>query len=137
LEIVKKNFLDLINLKSPDILISIWELSLLKRDLSVQFPTIFDFITNAYSDEATKGTDVRSNLEKFMRIRDEVFAEIFSHADYFLFREDVDPKAAIEIILYVMQGFAQNIVDFKRENYDAHLQDFEKILDILRLVFYR
>jgi AcrR family transcriptional regulator len=146
IDIMKKEFLDLINVEQTDILESFWQLSLLKRDLCHAYPTIFDFMGAVYVDETTNATGIRDTINKFMKTRDSVVAQVYTHADTSLFRDDVNPKAAIEIIGYVMQGYAQtkfaevpseNVGSTARENYDMYLSEFEGILNTLRLVFYK
>ncbi|MCL2047453.1 MAG: TetR/AcrR family transcriptional regulator [Defluviitaleaceae bacterium] len=147
MDIIKCEFLDLADdLIQSDILQSIWQLSLVKKELSVRFPAIFDFITSAYLDGALPPSP---ELEALGKIRDSVFEGIYTRADFSLFREDIEPKIIIEIISYTMQGYVQSVTAEAvagasehhgarvRKGYDAYLGEFERVLNALRLVFYR
>jgi len=145
IDTVKHEYLDLVNVCQPDILNSIWQSSLLKKDLSVRFPSIFDFLTNAYVEEKTSGNNASSALEKFNKMSGAVIAEIYAHADGSLFRDDVDKQTAMNIISWTMSGYShakimesgENPGANARENYDKYLEEFEAILAVLRKCFYK
>lgn len=145
IETVKIEYLDLVNIRQPDILDSIWQSSLLKKDLSVRFPNIFDFLTNAYVEEKTAGGVPGSNLERFTSMSGAIISEIYAHADTSLFRDDIDKEVAKNIIVWAMSGYAhakvmesgENPGANARENYDAYLMEFEKILGVMRQIFYK
>ena len=145
IDTVKEEYLDLVNIRQPDILDSIWQSSLLKKDLSVRFPNIFDFLTNAYVEEKTAGGIPGSNLERFTSMSGAIIAEIYAHADTSLFRDDIDKETAMNIIGWTMSGYShakvmesgENPGANARENYDKYLDEFEKILGVLRQVFYK
>ena len=141
IDTVKREYLDLVNTTQPDILESIWQTSLLKKDLSVKFPSIFDFLTNAFV-EAKTGGEANSNLMRFTQTSAGVIAEIYKNADTSLFRDDVDPKVAVEIIGWAVSGYAQSKIKDSsgtnaRENYDKYLDEVQTLLGVLRHVFYK
>jgi len=142
---VKQEYLDLINVRQPDILDSIWQSSLLKKDLSVRFPSIFDFLTNTFVEAKTGGNTAHGNLERFLQMSDAIMAEIYAHADVSLFRDDINKETAMNIIGWTMSGYShakviENNVNpgaHARENYDKYLEEFETILGVLRQCFYK
>jgi len=148
--IFEAEFLDLLNVYQTDILDSVWQLSLLKRDLSEKYPVIFDFVTSAYLDSDAKDGVAKDFLAKAMARRAKIMTDVYSNADYSLFREDIDPERAIRLISWALQGYAESAAadavvkpDEKlqagsiRENYDQYLQEFRAYLDILRKCFYK
>lgn len=145
ISVMQREYVDLINIIQPDILETVWQLSLLKRDLSNQFPDIFDFITNAFVDASAKNESTANNLAKFNAIQAEIFEGIYTHADTSLFRDDIDPQMAIQIMSWTMHGYGQskanavpgeNIGANARENYEKYLEEFQEILNTLRKCFY-
>ena len=141
---VQTDFLDLINVHQKDILDSIWQLSLLKQDLSRRFPAIFEFLANVYVNE--KDSPVKEHLERFHQIRDKMMYEVFSNCDKSLFKDDIPPDKAIKIIMLTLDGFTQQKVtqlaqqgigEVFRQNYDTYLEELKEYLDILRLAFYK
>jgi len=144
--IMQREFVSLVNVVQTDILESVWQLSLLKQDLSVKFPDIFDFITSVYVDTSAKNESTVDNLAKFKAIQSKAITDIYAHADYSLFREDVDPGMVIKVITWTLQGYAQSKTSgapgqslgaTARENYEQYLEEFQAILDILKKCFYK
>jgi len=141
--IVQTEFIDLINTHQPDILDSIWQLSLLKLELSQRYPTIFEFLTRVYVDD--KDCPAKEHLKKFHQIQGKIIADVYAHCDKTLFRDDIPPEKAIEIIMWAVNGFSHSKVDQAGhdnissviKNYDAFLEEFKEHLSILRKCFYK
>ena len=144
IDTVQVEYIDLMNVRQRDILDSIWQLSLLKQDLSRRLPTIFEFLTRVYVDE--KDCPAKVHLERFYKMRAEMTQEIYSHCDKNLFRDDIPFDKAMAIISMTMEGFAQqkatqlkhaNVTEVVADSYDSYLTELKEYLDILRKVFYK
>jgi AcrR family transcriptional regulator len=147
---IKEEFVDLINTRQPDILDSVWQMSLLKQDISRRFPAIFDFLTSTYMDTRHSMNPVQAaHLARLTETRNKVMAESLSYCDMTLFREDIDPQKAIEIISWALAGYAEattakaaagslsTMGEDARENYDRYLDEFRGYLEIIRKCFYK
>ena len=143
---IEKEFLAIINVLQPDIIDSIWQMTLLKHDVSLHYPDMFDFLTAAYVNGKNKGESIGDNLTRFMGMRDELLAKVYQRADISLFRDDVDPQVAMKIINWAIFGYSHakatesgtdNPGAVAREKYDEYLAEFEQVLGILRLCFYK
>jgi len=141
---VKTEFVDLINVHQKDILDSIWQLSLLKQDLSIRFPRIFDFIVRVYVDD--KDGPAKAQLTRLYAMREDMLRQVYDHCDRSLFKDDIPAHKAIEIIMMVMNGFSQqktDAVDMNligqevKEKYEMYLAELREYLDLLRKVFYK
>jgi len=142
---VQTEYIDLINIHQPDILDSIWQLSLLKQDLSKRFPTMFEFLTRVYVDD--KDCPAKEHLVRFYAIQAKVMQDVYAHCDKSLFRDDIDPERTIEIITWAVAGYSQSKVNQANantgsigdviKNYDAFLEEFKAYLEILRKCFYK
>jgi len=142
---VKTEYIDLINTHQPDILDSIWQLSLLKQDLSRTYPTMFEFLARAYVDD--KDCPAKEHLAKVLAIQAKIIQDVHAHCDKSLFRDDIAPDKAIEIITWAVAGYSQSKVNEARgdtdslstvvKNYDAFLEEFKAYLEILRKCFYK
>ena len=146
IDTLQREYLDLINLFQKDILDSIWQLSLLKQDLSMRLPSVFDFMTSVYANLSAESKPANEKLIRFKQIQTTTMADVYAHADLSLFREDIDAKAAMEIIGWALTGFAESkitgipleqIGKISRENYDLYVEELKKILGIFRLCFYK
>jgi len=144
--ILQREYVGLVNVMQTDILESVWQLSLLKRDLLNQFPDIFDFMTSVYVGTGVKNENTISNLAKFQAIQSKVMADVYAHADYSLFRDDISPEMAVKVITWTLQGYTQSktgiapgdkLGQTARENYDHYLEEFQQILNTLRKCLYK
>lgn len=142
----KKEYINLINVLQPDILESVWQLALLKQDLSTNFPALFDFMTSTIVDTSIKNESTKAKLEKFNQIQGEIMTKVYANADVSLFKEGIDPTTAMNIVMWTLQGFGQSKVQSSavetigrdaRENYDKFLEEFQEVLNTLRLCFYK
>lgn len=140
LNIVTKEYYEMINLNQKDILKRMWQAILLKVDLSYKYPTVFDFLTTAYKENhngiVTKvyNWHMTDTVEKF-----------FENIDETLFKEDVDPKMAVNIIRWTQMGYSNSqleninsnsLEDFQKE-YDRFLEEIEAYFSMLRKLFYK
>jgi len=146
ISVMREEYIDLVSRLQPDILESIWQLSLLKRDVSNKHPAIFDFVTNAFVDNTHKHESSFATLEKFNTEQSNMLAQVYARADVSLFRDDVCAKTVMDIISWTLTGFGQskmniapagNLGASAREHYDEFLQEFQEILDTLRKCFYK
>jgi AcrR family transcriptional regulator len=144
IDTIKKGFADLVDVMQPDILESVWQLSVQKGKLSLRYPNIFDFAANAYIDTTAPSNEL--DLLRFGKIQENVIEQIYAHADYSLFRDDIDPQMAISIMMWTVEGFAHSLVNVPegetlgttpRENYRKYLEEFEEVIKVLRKCFYK
>ena len=144
IETVQREYIDLINVRQKDILDSIWQLSLLKQDLSQRFPTIFEFLASVYLDD--NNCSATPHIKRFQQLHQQVSQEIYNHCDHSMFKEGIPPGKAIEIIQWALEGFSNHMVrrvaqdkmaKSVAENYDDYLAEFKEYLDILRRCFYK
>jgi AcrR family transcriptional regulator len=145
-DIMQREYIGLINIEQPDILESIWQLSLLKRDMSVHFPSIFDFLVSVFVDAHVKSEETIANLKKFHATRAKIMDQVYAHANTSLFREDLDPNMVMQIITWTLDGYGrsktsmatpENLGEATRENYDMFLEEFQEILNTLRKCLYK
>lgn len=138
IQILTSQYLEKINPKEPDILISIWQMAVLKGEISHAMPSVFDFLTSVFLEGNT-------TLGTVMAIREKVMADIYRHANLSLFRPDIDPHQAIQIINWTIDGYTKSIAptapshevgETARANYDRYLAELQAMLDTFRRCFY-
>ena len=143
IDTVQREYIDLINVHQRDILDSIWQLSLLKQDLSRRFPTIFEFLICVYVDD--KDCPAKAHLKRFHTIQAKMIQDVYSYCDKSLFRDDIPPEKIIGIIVMVLEGYSQQKVkqlnqgtgESVTDSYETYLAEIKEYLDILRKVFYK
>ena len=136
--VMTSEYLGLINLRQRDIIESMWQMLLLKIDLSYKYPSIFEFLAGVYSD----GRSESPAFEKFGEMQEKIIGEVYANCDKSLFRGDVNADKCIEIIRWALSGYAEAQViregaaDDYKPHYDRYLKETKEYLEIFRRCFY-
>ena len=140
-ELMTKEYFDLINYELTDILDRIWQMSLLKMDLSRKYPVLFDFGAAAYINE--KDNPNSKFAKHFEEIQEKVAARAFENIDTSMFKEGVDPQKAINIIWWSLMGYANSLLSPNkplqafRNEYESYLSEMEAYFAMFRKMFYK
>ncbi|MCL2071081.1 MAG: TetR/AcrR family transcriptional regulator [Oscillospiraceae bacterium] len=140
IEVVVKEYFELINFEQRDILERIWQTVLLKFDLSYKYPMMFDFLTTAYKENMNGVV-----LEMYGRVMSEFTPRFFSGIDESLFKDGIEPKMAMNVIYWTQVGYSHSqleqidstdIIDFQKE-YERYLSEIQSYFDLFRKIFYK
>ncbi|WP_407312231.1 TetR/AcrR family transcriptional regulator [Desulfosporosinus sp. SB140] len=138
---VMAEFYNLINLDERDILERWRQIALLKMDLMKKYPMIFNFIAHASFPDSE---EVKSSItEQQNKLTNDVYPKLFYDIDCTLFRQDIEADTAISVIIYTIEGYAQNVADPAKSTadyygeYDRYLSDLERYIRLFRSSFYR
>jgi len=135
-EAMTAEYFDLINTGQPDLLDRLWQLTLLKADLSYKYPLIFEFLDAACLISAGDPSDTFCPLYKTMR--DYVTAGIFSNFDYSVFRPGVNVRKAVNIVWWTIESYAAGkAAEAGKSGYDAYLSGIKEYFDIFRKILYK
>lgn len=142
MDVLQKEYFDILNLGQRDILEGIWQQALLKRDISDKYPHIYDFLNGIYTHiEDTPKVEISS---LYIEKQKTAMEDMYNHCDTTLFREDVDPKRAVNLIWWAIEGFY--VVEETKmaymdgelvQNYEHFLRELRSYLDTFRLCFYK
>ncbi len=130
-----------VTLESGDFLENIRKVSLLAGRLSFQYPVLYKFLAKGYfslNEVFPKGVpkDFSSGFEELM-------LQIYQNTDTSLFKDDIEPSKACNIIIWTIKGFSDKLLDYGSEldDYKAHYEEIEEELEeylrILRMILYR
>jgi AcrR family transcriptional regulator len=140
LDVVTKEYYELINFEQRDILERMWQAILLKVDLSYKYPMMFDFLTTAYKENHN---DISTRVYKW-HVTD-LSEKFFSDINESLFKEDVDPKMAINVIRWTQIGYSNSQLEtinssdlqvFQKE-YERFLNEIQEYFKLLKKMFYK
>jgi len=141
-ELVQKDYFDMISLGHKDILEGFWQLALLKKDITDQYPFLYAFIYSAHTHRSDF-PDVELT-EPLMQRHLAVYEELYSQCDTTLFREDIDHKKAIDVIAWTVDSLiddadakALSAGGWEGEDYERFLDSLKGYLDVFRLCFYK
>lgn len=140
-DVMVTQYLDLINPEQSDLLESLWQMILLKLDLSYKYPAVFEFLTAAYINTKDDPEDEFPAL--FGDMQKEVTSRIFGNINKTLFRDDIDVDKTINIIWWSLVRYAdaqtgpgKTMGDYQSE-YGRYLDDIKGYFDIFKKVFYK
>jgi len=141
IELLSNEIFAKVNWNEKDVIKRLRDLALIKMGLLLQHPEIFDFILAAYKEDAI---EIKKELEHLNKdIIANSYIKIFENIDTSLFKEEIDVKKAIDIIVWSIEGFgnrSQEVIkslSFNQELYNQFLQEFEDLIDLLRKILYK
>jgi AcrR family transcriptional regulator len=136
IDLLQKDYFDMIDLGQKDILEGFWQIALLKRDITDQYPPFYDFLSGLYAHKSDfPNMEILQTYEKNQQA---LTQEIFARCDIRLLRADIDPQKTITIISWAMDGFFEAYESSREnQNYGQFLKELREYLDILRLCFYK
>lgn len=140
-QILKEEYFDLINFNQKDILERFRQTYLLKIDVILKYPFIFEFIKIAMLTEAA---EVKKELEgRIIKGNAEGYEFMFDNIDESKFREGLDVEKCKKLIYWCILGYSTEQLE-ESKNMEIINVDFEKIrvefdgyLEELRKSFYK
>ena len=140
-EMIYNEYLTLIDLEQKDFIEKIWQITLLKMDLSYKHPALFDFLAKAYVELQENPNE--EFAEYFNKTRSIAVEKALADIDPSLFKEGIDDKKAANIILWTLNGYSTSQInanmrmeDYQKE-YDRYLKELKEYIDILRKTLYK
>ena len=143
IEIVEAEYFDMIKQGQKDILESIWQAALLKRDISDKYPSIYDFLFGVQA-HMKDSPDIEEISTIFTEKNKSLMQEVYDNCDITLFRDDINPEKAVDLIFWAMEGAFDKHEhkllsehDTDGQGYERFLKELRGYIDIFRLCFYR
>jgi AcrR family transcriptional regulator len=141
-DLVQKDYFDMMNRGHQDILEVFWQVALLKKDISNQYPYLYDFLNSLHVHRSDAvNMEITSVFEEEQRA---AYEELYNQCDKSLFREDIDHKKAIDIISLTLDSLfddgeakAISAGGWDDENYENFLELLRGYLDVFRVCFYK
>ena len=129
-DLVQRDYHDMLNRNNRDILEASWQRALLKRDLTSQHPFLYDFLNGAYAHwEDIPDAEAMASLAKEQQ---DFYEAFYTQCNMELFREDIDHKKAVDIIMYTLDGVFED-----EENHEGFLETLRGYVDVFRQCFYK
>jgi len=140
-EVIYNEYLALIDIEQVDIIEKVWQMTLLKMDLSYKHPALFEFLAKAYVEIQENPND--EFTEYFNKTKSIAIEKVLADVDTSLFREGIDAKKAANIILWTLNGYSSSQIganmrmeDYQKE-YDRYLEELKEYIGILRKTLYK
>jgi hypothetical protein len=85
-----------------------------------------------------KDEEVRDDIKAILGSGDDFRNKIaFDGVDTSKFKEEVDLKLLMKMLLWMADGYTKQMSDKSEVNFDAMMEEFNKCLDMLRNNFYK
>lgn len=132
--ILRNDYLNVLDLGQCDILEAFWQYALLKRDIMDRHPHIYEYMfgINAHKDDIPE-----EMLTSLLKENEDSFTSLVDKCDLSLFREDVDARAAVDIIFWSIEGYFEHMYLLPDVDYGKFMDDLRTYLDTFRLCFYK
>jgi len=136
-----EDFFGSIDLTQKDMIKRCHQIAFVKIDLLHKFPALFDFFKVAVD---TDSDDVKPELDKKNKdIRHISFDKLFAGIDKSLFRDDIDPDKAVDLIIWVLNGLADalqqkvNHLRMDEINFEALIEESNAYFSTMKKCFYK
>lgn len=141
IDLCMKEFYNKINMDETDIFIKLRESMLIKSELIMKYPDFFVFIEVAYKETQN---EVKSDLQLINEgFIVSSYAKIFNNIDTSKFKEGLDIKKCINIIIWTIDGFGakamkeEKLLTSSKENYEKAFAEADVYLEVLKKSFYK
>ncbi|QVK20778.1 TetR/AcrR family transcriptional regulator [Mycoplasmatota bacterium] len=140
MSILETKFIDKLEFKSNDILERLYEIIVLKTQLSMDYPLMFEFIAKAYySAPESIYNEVIAHRDK---LSVEVYQQLYTGIDKSLFKDEENYMEILKIINFSLEGIGKEYLEIARSNdidfdFDEVKSMFNKYIDIFRRAFYK
>ena len=130
LGLIDGDFFDMMR-QGEDILESFWQYALRKKDLTDQYPYLYDFVNGAYVHK----DDAPAAMAQFEQEHQAVCAQLYDQCGVKLFRDDIDHKMAINVISFTLDCLVDTAA--ADDDYDQFLEYLRGYIDMFRRCFYQ
>lgn len=139
--IIIDRIVDKINYAETDMLLRLRESIWLKLEVMQTYPEIFEFLKAAYFEHPPELKERMLLINS--SILDQGTAKIYQNIDYSRFRDDIDPRLAINTIHFTLEKWSENHnkelfhAPFDRLGYEEAFSKIDSYLALFRKCFYK
>lgn len=142
-DILVDEFYKRLNYNETDIIKRLRQIALLKIDLICKYPSLYDFMLSVAIDDSAEIKQYVDSISK--SVIEDAYKRLFVNIDTSVFKDDLDKKSVLEIIVWVVQGFSNSELEKIRNDFaykssfdlNAIMKEFDKYMEILKSVFYK
>ena len=141
IEKIKTGYLDEIDVSERDFFKRAIDLTVEKSRFFKAYPDLSTFLNKVILD-----TPDRMSADQQRQIADlteSTQKAVYENIDESLFRDDIDPKKAIQLIQWVLAGYEKSLTeqlkhqDLQRIDFDMLFDEFYDYMDVLKTSFYK
>jgi AcrR family transcriptional regulator len=141
INVIKNNFFNLIDTNEPDFIERLRKLAHIKLKFFQENPHVSNFIGAVFiSDEMTLPADLEKELNDLQKMG---YSIMYDNIDRTLFRDDIDPEKAFQLIRWAIDGYQQDLLNRLKGkkitslDFDPYWAEFYDYLNVLKTCFYK
>jgi len=129
------------DMEETDIIKRFRQISMLKIELIRKYPDLYRFLLSSMSEDSIEIKNEFDN--RHINIIDEFYQKLMMNLDTTNFKSGLSIQRVSEIIIWVMQGFANRELEKLRANknldlnINAIMANFDEYIDLLKNAFYK
>ncbi|WP_461615544.1 TetR/AcrR family transcriptional regulator [Clostridium sp. Marseille-QA1073] len=141
IDVSMNEFYKKINLDEKDFFIRLNQMCIIKFELLNKYPEMFRFIETAYMENSKSvKQELDERKEKLIKINS---IKVFEGIDLSKFKEDIDVKKAINIIIWTFQGLGDEalkkakLLSLDKPDYSDVFKEADIYIDMFKNCFYK
>lgn len=135
IDLVVDGLKDFIYEENEDLFDMIGRANIIKIDLFKTHPYLYKFVYQSYFEEDIEVQAIVRKRNDALII--ESYPDILKHMDRSKLKDDIFPEKALQIILWVSEGFLQDKLNSSDIDPDKLLSEFEDWMRILKVSLYK
>lgn len=109
--------------------------NIIRLELFKEYPYLYKFLYRSYFEE---DPDIRDIVkDKNIAQINEAMPAVIEHMDKSRLKKGIAPEKALQLILWVSEGYLQNRLDSNNYGTDTLLDGYNEWMDILKLCLYK
>lgn len=141
IDVSMKEIYEKVNLDERDFFIRLNQITSIKFELLEKYPEMFRFIEKAYMETSnTVKKDLDERNEELVKVN---FTKVFEDIDTSKFREDMDIKKIINIIIWTFRGLGDDalkkakLLSLDKPDYNEIFKEAEDYINMFKNCFYK
>lgn len=140
LDISIKEVYEQVNFEETDLFAKIRQLQVIKLEVSERHPEFFSFFEVAYLETSA---EIKPELDqRNTELLTSSVSKLFQHIDTTKFKDGVDVSKVINIVLWTLEGFGQQLLKTAKLtgtklDYHTAFKQTDEYIEVLRTAFYK
>lgn len=139
--LMKEEALEAVDGEERDFLKRMMQMSKVNSAFFSKYPDLTAFMNKVMMHELERVSTVQ--MEQLQKLTQESYEKVYGNIDMTLFREDIDPETAFQLIRWTLDGYEQDMIrkfqatDIRDVNMDPYYDKFDGYIEVLRKAFYK
>ncbi|HLR74371.1 MAG TPA: hypothetical protein VK077_03810 [Virgibacillus sp.] len=123
-----------------DLFARLRNIATIKLEFLKKYPNSMYFLSTIFLNDDSIDQEITVKLEDLKLKADK---KTYENIDFSLFREDIDPKKAFQIIRWAFDGYEAEMKihlrdkDFRQLDLDQYWDEFYEFIDVMKTSFYK